>query len=98
GPDHALVHDVAADRVVGDAPTDALDRCRGEGEQRRRPLRAQLIEQRLLAQRIAGEDETAIAAGCAEAHLLTLQQHYIPHAALGQPECGVETGKTTADD
>jgi UTP--glucose-1-phosphate uridylyltransferase len=24
--------------------TDALDRCRGEGEQRRRPLRAQLIE------------------------------------------------------
>ena len=98
GPDHTLVDHVAGDRVVGDALADTPDCFGGEPEQRLRACLAQLVEQRLLAQRVAGEDEAAVAAGCAETDLLAFQQHHVAHTALGQPERRVQAGKAATDD
>jgi hypothetical protein len=64
------------------------------------PARAlsQLIEQRLLTQRIAAKDETAVAAGRAEADLFALQQDDIAHTTLGQPQAPYSARIATTDD
>ena len=98
GPDHALIHRIARDAVAEDALTDALDGGGGQPEQGTCALGAELIQQRPLAQRVAGEDEPTVAPGSTEAHLLALEQHHIGDAALGQAKRGIETGVTAADD
>src|SRR5690606_22275985 len=62
------------------------------------PLRAEMLQQRGLAQRKAAEDETAIAAGGAVAHFVGLEQDDIAMAALGQAQGGVQAGEAAADD
>ena len=84
--------------MVGNALADSSDRFGGEFEQGARARFAQLIQQRLFAQRIAGEHETAVAPGCTKTDLFALQQHDVAHAALGQSKRGVQPRKTTTDD
>jgi len=97
-PDNAFVHRVAGDGELVDPVADEVDRIDGAAVQRTRTLGTQAIEQRLFAKGIAGEDETAVSAGGAEADAFVLQQDHIADAPLGEAERGVQSGEAAADN
>jgi hypothetical protein len=78
-------------------PADLVHALDGAPEQGPRPRLAELLEQSLLAQRVAGEHEAAIAPGRAVADLLAFQQHHVMQPSLGQAQRGVEPGEAAAD-
>ena len=98
GPQHALVDRLAVDLVAVDATAHQAHGLQRSGM--KLPCRGQATSTGQLerADRVATEDETAIAPTGAVANLLRFQQQHIPLAALDQAQGGGHAGQTATDD
>jgi hypothetical protein len=63
-----------------------------------RPVLTERAEQVAIVETVAAEHEAAVAPRGAEADAFAVEQHHVAHAALDEPERGVQARETAADD